>query len=302
MKRISVIIPTYNSGAFLEECVSSVINNSADVNIELIVVDDCSDQEESREVLSRIRKQYEMLFIQHNKNSGVQIARNNGLEAATGEFVMCLDSDDTLLNIDGKLSYLCKAAQILESDADVAFVHTMSCMFGDFSGLTISAYPLHEDLIVRKHHVPTPIVFRKKEINFGLRHDDKVLKWQDWAFGISLIGERWRRGEKSKIGFVAGPGHGYRIHTAYPRISRGLISEVDATRSVVETYRDFFVAKLPACANDTEALLEYVIANKPDRLQDLMYMAAFDLAQASTVASQRKFALKSGISEDLGIP
>ncbi|TCU32793.1 glycosyltransferase family 2 protein [Rhizobium azibense] len=301
MFKVSVIVPLHNAGAFLTECVASV-ELSSGVETEIIVVDDASDDALSLDHTNALVVERRIKLIRNSQNVGVQASRNLGLKAATGDFVVCLDADDILLPLPNGLSYLSEAVDILNKNPDIVFVHTMSQMFGDFSGLTISSYPLEVDLVLRKHHVPISIVYRKSELASGIIHRKEVPKWQDWAFGVSLIAERWRRGQRSAIGFVPGPGYGYRIHSAFPRISRKLISEIEAAKPIVSAYRDFFSAVVPEVENDIEALASAIVARKPNRLTDLLYMARYDLEQAKSVAKQRAFSLKLGETEQLGIP
>jgi hypothetical protein len=175
-------------------------------------------------------------------------------------------------------------------------------MFGDFCGLTISSYPLREQMVARKHHVPISIVYRRNEISKGLLHIETVPKWQDWAFGASLLARRWARKERSEIRFVEGPGHGYRIHSAFPRISRAEISEYDATKLVVGAYPDYFASKFTHVTNEIDTLTAAVVASKPSPLEDLLFMASFNLEQALSVAQHREYQLNSAHVNRLGIP
>ncbi|KAK4152716.1 nucleotide-diphospho-sugar transferase [Chaetomidium leptoderma] len=302
MHRVSVVVPSFNNGQYLRACVSSIRDNSAGVEVEVIIVDDGSTDETSIRVISDLDSEPDLRIIRHEKNQGVQVARNTGLKAATGDFVVCMDGDDLLLPIPGHESFLCEAARILAADSNIAFVHTLVTMFGDFHGLTISSYPLREELAVRKHHVPIAIVYRRSEILQGLLYIEAVPKWQDWAFGVSLLAHRWRRNEKSEIGFVEGPGYGYRIHSTTSRISRTQASEYDATKVVVGVHRDYFISKLPGIADDIDALTAAVVASKPTALEDLLYVASFNLEQALDMARGREYQLGSAHVERLGIP
>ncbi|MEX2746378.1 glycosyltransferase family 2 protein [Rhizobium mongolense] len=302
MRTVSVVIPSFNARSFLGDCVRSVEANAIGVEVELIIVDDGSTDQESLSQVCELENQKTIKVLRHRSNLGVQHARNTGLKAATGDYILCLDADDVLLPITTHESYLSQATIMLAANPEIAFVHTMSEMFGDFSGLTISSYPLREDFIARKHHVPTAIVYRRQEVSFGLLHLEDIPKWQDWAFGVSLLARRWRRGEISEVGFVPGPGHGYRIHSAFPRISRTEISEFDATKLVVKAYQDYFAFKFPEVQDDVDNLTAAVVASKPDGLGDLLFMASFNLGQALTVARQREYKLNSVQVSRLGIP
>jgi glycosyltransferase involved in cell wall biosynthesis len=302
MHRISVIIPGYNTGVYLGECVSSIRENSVGVELEVIIVDDGSIDETTIRLLDQFDTEPDLRVIRHGQNRGVQAARNTGLKAATGDFVVCVDADDVLLPTSEHGGYLSAGAHMLSESPSVAFVHTLSNMFGDFNGLTISSYPLNEEMVARKHHVPTHIMYRRSELSNGLHYLETVTKWQDWAFGVSLLARRWARDESLDIGFIKGPGYGYRIHSTTARVSRAQVSEYDATKLVVESYQDYFRSRFPNVENTIDALTAAVMASKPTALEDLLYVASFDLEQALSMAQGREYQVHSAHVDRLGIP
>lgn len=113
MYLISVIIPIYNTEKYLDECVNSVLEQTIN-NIEIILVDDGSPDESGCkcDALARI---YDNIKVVHKNNEGLGMARNSGLEVATGEYIAFLDSDDYILrNYLEKMVIACKKA-----DADI---------------------------------------------------------------------------------------------------------------------------------------------------------------------------------------
>lgn len=90
---VSVIMPNYNCGNFIEETVLSVINQTYK-NWELLIVDDCST-DNSVEIIKKLQATDERikLFI-NEKNSGAAASRNKALMEATGRWIAFLDSDD----------------------------------------------------------------------------------------------------------------------------------------------------------------------------------------------------------------
>ena len=90
---ISVVIPVYNAESFISKCVGSVLEQTFS-DLELICVDDCSKDGSSKLLDGfddpRVR------VIRFAENRGVSAARNAGLEAAVGDYVYFLDSDDWL--------------------------------------------------------------------------------------------------------------------------------------------------------------------------------------------------------------
>ncbi|WP_245998772.1 hypothetical protein [Nocardia pseudobrasiliensis] len=173
-------------------------------------------------------------------------------------------------------------------------------MVGDFDGLTISAYPADEQLIARKHHAPLPIVYRRRDGLAAGGYDPAIRKWQDWAFAIDLLATRYRRCAANRIHCLPGPFHEYRIHQRWQRLSAGEVSELETTLLVVERNLDYFQAVLDD-PRPARKIAELVCAAKPNRLTDLLHMAAYDLDQALTVARGRQFTLASPY-EPLGIP
>src|SRR5688572_23641621 len=94
MTRVSVIVPVFNRAATLARCYESVKAQTVS-DWELIAVDDCSS-DDSVKVLERFDDP-RIRILRHQVNRGAGAARNTGMEAATGEFVAFLDSDDAWL-------------------------------------------------------------------------------------------------------------------------------------------------------------------------------------------------------------
>ena len=93
-KTISVIIPVYNMEAFLGECLDSVLEQTYP-ELQILCVNDGS-KDRSQEILEDYARRDPRIIPIVKENGGLSSARNRGLEAATGEYVMFLDSDDWL--------------------------------------------------------------------------------------------------------------------------------------------------------------------------------------------------------------
>lgn len=190
---VSIIIPCYNSGVFVREAVESVLRQRFNCPFEVIVVDDASSDSITLQEIESLPDLPFVKLLRHPRNMGVQHARNTALEAAEFKYILPLDADDQLNSSSeclAKGTLVDLAVGLLGGDPGIAFVQSLVYMFGDFSGLTISAYPVTEDLIVRRHHVPTSIVYRKSDgLNCG-GYDVSIRKWQDWAFGVALLNGR----------------------------------------------------------------------------------------------------------------
>lgn len=99
MKKLSIIVPVYNTEKHLKKCFDSIINQN-NSEIEVVVINDGST-DNSEVIIKEYTEQYKDVFKYYKKdNSGVADTRNFGIEKATGEYIMFLDSDDY---IDKKL-------------------------------------------------------------------------------------------------------------------------------------------------------------------------------------------------------
>lgn len=88
---VSIIMPSYNTAAYIKESIQSVLNQTY-TNWELIIVDDCST-DSTDEVLETI-KDSRIRYFKNDKNSGAAVSRNKALREAKGQWIAFLDSDD----------------------------------------------------------------------------------------------------------------------------------------------------------------------------------------------------------------
>lgn len=98
MPEVSIIIPMYNTGKYIRQCLISVLTQKFQ-NYEVIVVDDCSKDNSVAEV-EKLIEHFEgrLKLIKRNKQSGCAgIPRNQGIKEAKGKYIVFLDSDDMLL-------------------------------------------------------------------------------------------------------------------------------------------------------------------------------------------------------------
>lgn len=101
MKEVSVIIVNYNTLAITRDCIASVVEHSRDVDYEIIVVDNAST-DGSRDYFATDRR---IRYIYNDENVGFGRANNIGMRAATGKYLLLLNSDTLLLNNALRLLY-----------------------------------------------------------------------------------------------------------------------------------------------------------------------------------------------------
>jgi glycosyltransferase involved in cell wall biosynthesis len=91
---ISIIIPMYNVEAFVERCIRSIETQDISAeSYEVIVVNDGSP-DNSRAIVIRLMAEYKNIILIEQENMGVSVARNRGIEVATGKYLLFIDPDD----------------------------------------------------------------------------------------------------------------------------------------------------------------------------------------------------------------
>lgn len=90
---VSVIIPVYNVEKYLAECLDSIVNQTYK-NLEIICINDCSPDNSGEILKDYASRDNRIKIIEHQSNKGLSISRNEGLEAASGDYIYIIDSDD----------------------------------------------------------------------------------------------------------------------------------------------------------------------------------------------------------------
>lgn len=94
MSKISIVVPVYNSGKYLDRCLKSIINQTYS-NIEILLIDDGST-DNSLEICNQFAIKDKRIKVFHKENNGVSAARNDGIDYSTGDYIAFVDSDDYL--------------------------------------------------------------------------------------------------------------------------------------------------------------------------------------------------------------
>ena len=97
--KISIVIPVYNVEPYIEDCLKSVAEQTYKGDIECIIVDDCTP-DGSCAIIEHFINEYngsiDFKLLHHTVNRGLSAARNSGIDAATGDYIYFLDSDDEI--------------------------------------------------------------------------------------------------------------------------------------------------------------------------------------------------------------
>lgn len=120
MIKVSVVLPIYNVEKYLPKCLDSIINQTLK-DIEIICVNDCSTDNSENVVKDYIKKDNRIKLINNEKNIGVGLSRNIGVDSSNGEYISFIDSDDFIES--NYLESLYSTAN--KYDADIVFTNNM---------------------------------------------------------------------------------------------------------------------------------------------------------------------------------
>jgi GT2 family glycosyltransferase len=183
---VSVVIPCYNLGQFLDEAVDSVLAQTFD-DAEVLVVDDGSTDPATRELIARYQRPRTRVIA--TAHAGLAAARNRGIAEASGRYLCALDADDRL-----EPRFLEKTVAVLDQDPSVAFASTWLRTFGaecwDWT-------PERCDLpaLLRENTVLTAALVRRDAV-LAVGGFDTAMPVQgdeDWDLWLTLV-ERGYRG------------------------------------------------------------------------------------------------------------
>ena len=186
---VSIIITNYNYGKYLSRCIRSCLNQS-NVRKEIIVVDDCSD-DNSLDILQPFRES--IVVAQTPVNSGVAVAANLGIQKSRGQFFFRVDADDY---INKHMSFIMKT--YLEAN------HDAFCVSSDY--VMVDEY---ENMLERKYaeqdNISCGIMYRRDLFLDAGGYDPSMRHREEEEL-------RKRLGEKYSIHHLKIPFYRYRMH------------------------------------------------------------------------------------------
>ncbi|CAL65544.1 glycosyltransferase family 2 protein [Christiangramia forsetii] len=205
---VSIIIPCYNNTQYIIEAINSAVNQTYQ-NIEIIVVDDGSDQE-TKTIINSLITNIDILITQNN--CGLSAARNRGLDKASGKFIQFLDSDDILK--PEKIDYSLRKLGNMDQESCIIISDFM--IFNDKKQRFLPAYvdfktiDFKFDQILYKwdENFSIPIhcgLFERNLFN-DFRFSEKLRSKEDWVMWVNLFKK------EPQVFFVDKPLVIYRVH------------------------------------------------------------------------------------------
>ncbi|MBS6601658.1 MAG: glycosyltransferase family 2 protein [Clostridium sp.] len=179
MELVSVVIPCYNQGKYIEECIESVKNQTYK-NIEIVIVNDGSTDDETNFTLKKIQQKNTCKII-NIKNGGLANARNIGIKNSSGRYILPLDSDDKI----GE-NYVEKCVDALEKGkGDI--IYCLCRRFGETNKL-LYLKEFSIKTILQTNVVFCSAMFKREDYNKTNGYNSNmVYGFEDWDFWLSMI-------------------------------------------------------------------------------------------------------------------
>jgi glycosyltransferase involved in cell wall biosynthesis len=190
--KLSVIIPCFNHGEFLPDAVASVKAARRD-DVQLIVVDDGSTDERTRHELDSLEASG--IHVIHQKNKGLAGARNAGITASHGKYILPLDADNRI-----RPAYIDRGIQILDANAKIGVV------YGDAERVTYDGAkdplrplghwrpgPFDKLRLLEWNFIDACAVYRRAvwEQNRGYDASMPLPGLEDWDFWLGALEHGW---------------------------------------------------------------------------------------------------------------
>lgn len=188
---VSVIVPAFNAGLYIERCINSIINQTVD-DWELIIIDDGS-KDLTPTICDSFAKQNTNIHVIHKPNGGVSAARNTGINEAKGTYITFVDADDCI--VPQYLESLCSSI----GDADFC-VFPMTPVMSEkdipqtnaLFDVSSAYYTLQAGYVVASKkgllHPPYCKCYKNMIIqNHNIRFDESIAMGEDLLFNLSYL-------------------------------------------------------------------------------------------------------------------
>lgn len=209
---ISIIIPCYNYGRYLRDCLDRIFAQEGGYaeRMEVVAIDDCSTDDTLATLREYAARHPQLRVIAHEVNRGHVFTMNEGLQEARGKYVVRVDPDDR-----HRLNFLARTVPILERHPEVGLVYadvalidaagrvTAPCSDTDHGGRDFKGNELIA--LMKKNFICAPTVVARREAWMEAWPVPTGLAFNDWYFNI-MLARKW------EFYFVSEVLADYRVH------------------------------------------------------------------------------------------
>jgi len=181
---VSIIVPIYNAENYLKKCIESILHQTYE-KIQIILVNDGST-DKSLEICKSFASVDSRIIIINQKNAGVSSARNHGIEAAEGEYIGFVDSDDYLNN--DMIEKLLSAITLYNADVCVLMNHTIKPVSPKILNRTkLDKCEALRELFLLRFPSSLWAYLYKKEVIKNIRLNDNIHFFEDFEFNYRVL-------------------------------------------------------------------------------------------------------------------
>lgn len=233
MLMITVVIPTHNRSKILGRAIDSVLNQTYQ-QFEIIIVSDGST-DNTEEVVRKYQNNYDNIFyISVYPNKGANNARNEGIEAAKGDFIAFLDDDDEWLptKLENQLN-------VFKSNEKIGLVYTgINVIYVKENVQYTASAGLQGDLsktILKNNAIgsTSSVMVKKSVLNKSGFFDVNMPAAQDYDLWIRIC-------QLSQVGFASEPGVNYYNNIGEKQISGSVLKHIEAAQMRRNKYAHLF--------------------------------------------------------------
>jgi glycosyltransferase involved in cell wall biosynthesis len=192
---ISIIVPCYNQGIYLKETIQSALASSYRP-LEILIINDGST-DNSLELAQELEVQHPEVRVLDQANAGVTKARNAGIAAAQGEYLLPLDGDDLI-----SPAYIEQGLAILAIRPEVKVVYCQAEKFSDSGRKPWKLKPFSIQQLAKDNMIFVSALFRKADaLAVGGFSEDMKLGREDWEFWIKVLKNGGEVVQLPEVGF-----------------------------------------------------------------------------------------------------
>ena len=179
MKKVSIIVPVYNTSRYVEKCINSILNQTYK-NIEVIIVEDYST-DCSRDIIKQYSSNPNVKIVLQPYNMGAGYARNIGINYALGEYISFIDSDDIIS------PYMIEKLVDLEQDKNFLLFSKGYCWNKLYKRNILDKIKFPEGIKFEDSAFTYPILIRAEKIAYT---DEKLYNYRRNPNGITMLNKK----------------------------------------------------------------------------------------------------------------
>jgi len=180
---VSVIIPCYNHGKFIHGAIGSILKQTYQ-NIEIIIVDDGSNDRKTKVILDKINLPKTTIY--RKENGGPASARNFGIKKSNGQFILTLDADDRF-----HPTFLEKAVLVLNNSPHVGLVTSYITRIYKNTTKKVKLPGGDVSTFIIKNEASASLLYRYACWEDAEGYDENIPGFEDWDFAISVTKKGW---------------------------------------------------------------------------------------------------------------